>query len=364
MASVTGSSSGGTVGVKPSVRRAYRAVLQYIHSNRLTTGSRLPSQHVLREKLRFGNDTLGEAMQLLVANGHLTRQRKVGTVVSDPHRPSRGLWSVALTQSEVDHGFFGILSHHLRRHLAKDGCEDCTFLRVGVPRNRPHRLSDFPGLVETIKAGLVDVVITPEHLVTSEVLVYHLSGGPGVRFGMELDMESFMGQACRELVARGCRRIGLVGYKVSEYLGQYLWAQMEEALARACRGGPSWEMVARRDPSIAGGVQVAETLLRRPPKRRPDALILTDDYAVMGLTDRLREESEYRPRIVGLTNRQAPLLFALPVTRVEIDIEDVAERAVSMVMARLLNPREPLRVRQYRVRLGAEVEGGSRSPGS
>ena len=174
--------------VKPSVREAYRQVLRYIHGRRLGGGDRLPPQASFRKSLNLGNDTLGEAMQLLVTDGVLTRQRKTGTVVDDPARATQAVWTVAITQSDHEGiGFSGILEYHLRKHLGQQGCEDRTFFRRVTPQDRPHRLEDFSGLAEAVQAAQIDVVMTQEHLLTSKVLVYHMSGGPDVKFGMELD---------------------------------------------------------------------------------------------------------------------------------------------------------------------------------
>ena len=91
------------------------------------------------------------------------------------------------------------------------------------------------------------------------------------------------------------------------------------------------------------------------PADRPDGLILFDDYLTMGLTDRLGEQPTYRPEITTTANRQAPLLYSLPVMRFELDIEAIARTAVDMVMRRLLDPDTPLHVATYRPQMRMEA---------
>ena len=58
-----------------------------------------------------------------------------------------------------------------------------------------------------------------------------------------------------------------------------------------------------------------------------------------GLTAVLAPNSaNYCPQIVVQTNLQAPLAFALPVIHYEVNVEDLARRGASMLIARLRNP--------------------------
>jgi DNA-binding LacI/PurR family transcriptional regulator len=107
----------------------------------------------------------------------------------------------------------------------------------------------------------------------------------------------------------------------------------EEAISLHCGGGP------------VGGWRVAEQLLDMPEEKRPDGLIVIDDRIATGLTAALATaDGDYRPEMVVQTNRQSPLAFALPVVHFEVDVDELARRAVRNLMQRLLNPKLPFKV--------------------
>jgi len=340
-------------GASPSVRRAYREVLRYIHHHGLGNGDRLPSQAELRSDLELGNNVIGEAMQLLVSDGVLSRQRKAGTVINDTGRASQGVWTVAITQhGHEGMGFHAVLEYCLRKHLDAHGCEDKTFFRPAPPINRPHRLDDFHGLAEAVDAGIIDIIATTEHLKTDEpVLVFHLAAAPDSTFGIRADYDGMITQACGAMAMRGAGHIAWCTHSRQDYLGQQHERVIRAALQRSERLSLQWSLARYQGTSITGGRDLAQRLLAMPKADRPDALILGDDYVTMGLTDALRDQDAYRPLIATLSNQQVPLLFALPAMRLEIDTESVARRAAEMISQQLLNPGQPTRVERYQTQL-------------
>jgi len=350
-------SSSPAVGAQPSVRQAYRNVLRFIHGRRLRHGDRLPSQVELRHQMSLGNEPLAQAMRLLVRDGVLSRRRKTGTVVRDVHRAKQTVWTVGITQHDPHGtGYPGILEYYLRRLLVQQGCEDRTFFRPAPPRDRPHRLEDFHGLREAVDAGQLDVIVTPEYLLAGpDVLVFHLGEVPASSFGICPDLRTFLRAAMDELVCRGCRRITWYGGAQAGFLEQEMLQRRRRMMGRLRPDGVSASVRSLPEWTCRGGHELAGRLLKRPAGKRPEGVILMDDYATLGFTDRLRGQGEYRPSIVAVANRQIPLLFPLPVIRFEIDIEQVAQQAVRLLMRRLLNPEHPLSVETYPIHPVATV---------
>lgn len=341
--------------IKAGPRDAYRGIIRYIHAQHIEAGDRLPTHSQLQKELGVGNDVLSEAMSALVTDGVLVRRRRVGTILCDLSKAAQMVWSVGLTQHEHQgFGFAGILDYHLRKLLVQRGCCDRTFFRPVPPRDRPHYLDDFHGLAEAVQGGMIDAVITAEDLQTDErVLVCHLSANKDSVLGCRLDENAFLHLACGSLALRGCKRLA---WARTAPVGPY--SQKRESESRQCltqlrREGLHVDVIEYKRHSIEGGREIAEQCMAMSPKDRPDGLILMDDYVVMGLTDRLKDQKKYQPHIAGLTNRQAPLLFSLPVIRFEQDIEVLARTTVDLVMGQLMDPASESRVLPYQCQLVA-----------
>lgn len=341
--------------IKAGPRDAYRGIIRYIHAQRLEAGDRLPTHSQLQKELGMGNDVLSEAMSAMVADGVLVRRRRVGTILRDLSKAAQMVWSVGLTQHEHQgFGFAGILDYHLRKLLVQRGCCDRTFFRPVPPRDRPHYLDDFHGLAEAVQGGMIDAVITAEDLQTDEpVLVCHLSANKDSLLGCRLDENAFLHLACGALVLRGCKRIAWARAQPGGPYSRVRENESRQCLTQLRREGLHIEVIEYSRQSIDGGREIADQCMAMSPKDRPEGLILMDDYVVMGMTDRLKDQEKYRPLIVGLTTKQAPLLFSLPVVRLEQDIEVLARNTVDLVMGQLMDPTTESRVLPYQCQLVA-----------
>jgi len=57
----------------------------------------------------------------------------------------------------------------------------------------------------------------------------------------------------------------------------------------------------------------------------------------LGFQERLAEAGRWRPRLMVQTNRQTPFAYPLPVERFEVDVDDLARRAVALTLDRMLS---------------------------
>ncbi|OGV84191.1 MAG: hypothetical protein A3K19_27730 [Lentisphaerae bacterium RIFOXYB12_FULL_65_16] len=335
----------------PQTVRAQKALVRLVQARRLGPGAQLPNQAQLRALLGFSNDSLSAAMNRLVELGFLQRRRRVGTTVADPGATPPGLWRIGILTSspweEFVSPFDSQLLHYLQAHIGRRLCVPCIYfhtpgLRPAVPGDRR---PDFPGLTADLESGVVDGLMS-RFSVDGESATEAWDPGVPVCYagsweeapcGACIDYRELVVNGVELLAARGCRRIGLVSAapptaEFHRFWGGFTAAMKENGLSIR----PDRPVCSGQGPQ--GGRQVAAQLLALSPRQRPDGLMVVDDRICTGLCAGLREASDYRPVIVTHANHQAPLDFALPVTRIEVDIDALADRAVSMLLARVLDP--------------------------
>jgi DNA-binding LacI/PurR family transcriptional regulator len=337
------------------VVQAVKAVLRYAHSRRLKEGDRLPPQQSLRVELGFSNDTLTRAMGQLMHAGIITRKSKVGTVVADLGRPLPNLWSVALPSfpAEVvgEVPFLAQLLQFLQSGVRQAGHRCHVYPMGGRGNVESPSLTDFSGLEQDILSGAVDAVLTT--LATDErhwtwasrhnLPLCHTWWWETAACGVVIDQKPMVMQAASLLADQGCRRLALVAAEPPREGFSRFWEGFTEAAA-GLAGRIETLPLLHEGQGVLSGQRIAQRLLSMPSGARPDGLIAVDDRVTLGLTTTLVSAGDYRPKIVVQTNRQAPLSFALPVFRFEVDIEQIATAAVNQLQQRLPNPSLPPRL--------------------
>lgn len=334
----------------PEARRyqslaTYRKILRLIHENNLSVGDRLPPQADLMNILKGCQGTISEAMKWMVADGILTRRQKAGTFITSllPCNPLRRIWTVGIvTPSLQASPFYSILAHCLHRQLSLRNCTDRTYmLSPSAPNGEEvdtRSLSDFSGLSDDVSGGLVDGVVTATRLLSQDVPVCGVAGWSAPDFGIIIDEKEFILEASEQLIAQGANHIGIV----TKCRLNAEYRHVQEGYRAAARAFPDChfepEATYIGGNGISGGVLVADELLRRPASSRPSGLIIPDDMMAQGLTYRLRESGNYRPFCAVQTRLQTPSLFSLPVTAFEVDVEELAIRAVDLLIRKMINP--------------------------
>ncbi len=335
--------------------QAVKAVLRYAHGKGLRDGDRLPPQQQLRVTLGFSNDTLTRAMGQLMRAGVITRKSKVGTVVADLSRPLPNLWSVALPSfpaelvGEVP--FLAQLLQFLQSGIRQAG-HRCHVYAMERSRNVDSPvLADFSGLEQDILAGAVDAVLTTlttdaRHWAWAKqhnLPLCHTWWWEAAPCGVVIDQKPMVMQAAALLADQGCRRLALIAAEPPRKGFGRFWEGFTEA-ATALAGRIETLPLLQEGQGVLSGQKIAQRLLAMPAASRPDGLIAVDDRVTLGLTTTLVSAGDYRPKIVVQANRQAPLSFALPVFRFEVDIEQLASAAVNLLLERLPNPSLPPRL--------------------
>lgn len=333
-------------GSRPRVGAVARALVRMIHSTQPREGDRLPSQATLRARCGFSNDVLSPAMQLLTDHGLITRQRKVGTVIVDPERPVHDLWRIGIApvHAITSETFYAQLLNLVQIHLQAAGARVTLFLMPsGAHRNQGFKLTHWTRLAEACEAGQLDGLIAIA-MIDGEDWEYHRRRGLEIAHagswelapaGAVIDQSRMVRESVRLLHERGCRRIGMVAQGPPCQGYERFWTGLRAGAAAVGLAEPNvrgWY----GGLGAAGGWRVGEQLLAVPAAERPDGLVIAEDRLANGLTAALvGGDSRYRPQIVVQTNRQAPLAFALPVIHFDVDLDELARRAVTNLMRRV-----------------------------
>ncbi len=336
--------SGGSV--EKRAGQTARALLRLIHDQRLLAGDRLPAQEALRRALKVGNGRINAAMRLLVRNGILQRQTKTGTVVKQPDALLPNFWTVGLPafvpHEPGGHSFFVHLHHSLEMCLLQAGCRIRVYVQPCNPDGVPRSLGLYEDLLADADDGELDAVVSPVVIEPRDEVGGRLRGIPAVHVAASetepcavlIDRFELARQAVQRLAGQGGRHLALVMHGSLDAAFRGGWDGFRAGLAEAGEVvGESTPWVTGR--GLEGGVQAARELLARPADRRPDGLVVMDDWIAHGLADLLRRESDYRPLLAVQTSRQVPLGFALPVIRYEVDIDALARQAVDLCLAGL-----------------------------
>lgn len=338
----------------PRVREASKQLLRHIADENLQPGDRLMSQGELRAALGFSNNTLTPAMASLTRMGVLRRQRGMGTVVVDPAAVDKELWNLALpvfsTEVILNSPFFAQLSQclHSRSRELGYGCTLYSSLRDASTQS--NKAEHLPGLTDACAEGSVDAVISPvllhdsvvKQLEELSIPVCHVGPWDPISNGVAIDQRQMAIEATRVLVGKHCRRIALVCQPMPDRKRPRYFQGYAQAMKAA---GLEVRTAFLDGLGTEAGRRVATELLGMPADERPDGLILLDDWTAMGVAAQLRSATEYRPELAVQVNRQAPLTFALPIFRFEVDIAALAFAAVGMAAERLLNRSLPNEIR-------------------
>ncbi len=323
------------------VLRTYKRLVQYLHEEDVRVGDRLPPQADLRRLLGKNNYTLGAAMQALVNQGVLARKTGAGTVVTDLAAIGKVPWSVGVATIEApvdgELSVFANLTLRVQTRLNRLGCRCvCYSHPVSTAQDR---LRMFGLLERDLEDELLDglvmlTILDPNEwagLRARRIPVVHLPFWEKAPCGVIIDRRELTRQASQRFTRMGCRRLGIVSVD-SGVVG-----------TGSRDAGPNGHCPEFLDGrfGIAGGERVGNELLARPAAKRPDALIVLDDYIALGLTNVLARDNAYRPQIAVQVHRQLPLRYALPVHAYAIDLERLVDQAIDLLRNRLLRPTAP-----------------------
>jgi DNA-binding LacI/PurR family transcriptional regulator len=285
-------------------------------------GGRLPDRKALAGELGTCQRTLQDALDQLVEEGFVeVGPRKKGTLVAT-HPPHLSRYRLIFPFGPDDWGQFWHALEAAARELTTERREFAPFYGLNGHRS----IDEFQAVVNEAHtrsvAGLIFASSADELLGTP---LFDQPGIPRVAIAVEgqlpgipkvfVDLEDFMMQSVKHLVARGRRRLALLSADGS--------ALFERALAAHGLSARSvWEQFAgKHNPQAAR--HVVELLMHPGQSERPDGLIVSDDNLLTAAGEGLLAAGVRVPEdvnVVAITNFPNLVPCAVPVTRIGFDI--------------------------------------------
>ena len=341
-----------------------RAIIRYILDQELKTGDKLPSQNELRRELDFSHNSMTPAMNLLVESGMLERKRRLGTVIVDTNAVPSGLWRGALAFGVLDITpackFETILSRYVQERVQRAGCHVRSYiLNYDKFRTCPHELSDFGLLEADLQSGRLDAVISPAFFSTTayeqaesfSVPLCNIGGWEDVPFRVELDTRDLVSKSATILKEKCCRSITVImdckfqanifEYIKSEIVGSSKYYNIKFDFIH----GTGDEDDARK---------AADKLMSMSANERPEGLIILNDILALALTSIISNYG-YSPAIVVQSNKQIPLFYPVPVTKLEFDMEKLAETSINTVLNKVKHPSLPVSIENIKAKAPEEA---------
>ncbi|HAI10902.1 MAG TPA: hypothetical protein DCM28_04315 [Phycisphaerales bacterium] len=334
----------------PQALKAYRMILRYLRSRKVTVGDLVPSQPELRQELSFSNDTLTRAMKWLVEDGVLERKQRAGTMVLDMAKARLDDHTVMLAMvphtTLPDEPFYGHLLRALEGYVREILGANVRIMAHVVDKqgNATWPMHTFPGLEAMVREGDIDAVICPiavDPVATSKLVELgvpwlHVSSWEKTAHGVVIDQKPMMLQACEMLAKRGCKKLGVVTKDArAKHHNRYWNALIQSSEMLGFTALPAIEA---GDISLEAGRQLARRILKIPARQRPDGMIVINDVLASGLTDVLRDQETYRPEIAVQANVPGTLIFGLPVIRFDVDVYQLAQQVVELLRSSWLSP--------------------------
>jgi len=309
----------------------------------LPIDAQLPAVAAIRTELGVSQDTVAKALAQLESQGLIERNHRKGIFVAN--RLATG--EIAIVMSE----------NYLGPNASPTYARQCSLLRQELHEVNPKwsvnlhlGVSTVPGHEMPATLDLLDPAVLPR---LRGVLTFHPllevgdklreAGVPVVCFGAGLDacpgvamaMERMLRDGIRHLADVGCRNVALLHAK---YVGKKPFGRDRTPVAAAAAAECG---LAFRDEWFGyeeGGWGERcgyELFIRIWDKTdRPDGVMVDDDVLCRGVLQAIQELRLEMPRdlrLVTHASRGIDLPYPRPVTRMEFDLHDIADKAVRML---------------------------------
>lgn len=353
-----------------SVKRAESPVFQIasrirqmIHDAKLQPGTKLPTNQMLSAELQVDASAVQRALAQLVKEGLLVRTRRVGTFIAEP--PKKKLERLAFYY-QAEEGKFNEFGRALLAEITDLGHKQGFAVEVfgdtrklALSEERPPDDLSRHARTRWVQ-GLVAPGVPPERVrwMESIPIPFATLSSNSYPHSLNWDRREMARAAIRQLVARGCKKIGVVTCLLahdhpdadSYQLG--LWRGLKEALEEAgleiCPerliGIDSPQTDLQRDHASTG-YEFCDHLWRNlPPDKRPDGLFIYPDSMAVGAILALSMHSVRIPEdlhIVLHTNAEFPVFCPFPADRLVVRVKDAAAALVGHIRDQLAGRTTP-----------------------
>lgn len=352
--------------VKSPVFQIAEKLRVMIRGGELQPGMRLPSTRDLAGQLSVDPMAVHRALAKLTKEGLLVRTLRVGTFVAEP---PKGLKRIAyyhrpVSPRQLGHFERAVLSEINRIGYAKGFVvEVINDLRASeVSAVEPH-----PELVRYARSrwiqGVVSASLSPERVkwFTALSVPHATISTLNQPHTVNWSREGIVERAVRQLVARGCKKIGMIAPLLmhedpgADSYGLGFYHGIRDTLAKLglplnpdwLVGIPSLSQTVEENELTAFGFEAFNRLWDRADK--PDGLFIYPDTLATGALMALGMRSIAVPeqlKLVLHTNAEFPLFCPFPADRLVTKAADAAEALVAHIRAQLDNRTAPPRVLQ------------------
>ncbi len=326
---------------------AKQALIRYVQDAHLQVGDKLPGRDVLQHELKLSGATIFRALQALRDEEVFEMRDKVGTFVKSAEITSKIGRSIGILLPDRDHpsAFICMLSLYIQYTLIQQGCLPVPFLRRDVDQWLPSGVDDIPGLEYALSndkldgvIDLCDVFIAPEDHRFDHIPFIFVGNSDNAKCSVGVDLLGYLGAAMERAARGGFRRPAMVGSA-----GTYAQKVMNPTFRRLVKehgfAPESADYLLEADSPVHGRYWV-RPLLELPPERRPDVLILMDEWVGNDLLTALRLDpravDSYRPCVIASLNVEQPITLAADRVLVyRKSLKELAHRAVAYLLRRL-----------------------------
>lgn len=325
------------------------ALICHITDMRLKPGDKLPSQNALREHLKVGAFTIQRAINALRSDGILETKPNKGVFVCNVDVNGYvgreiGLVSMWRTFSPS----VASLMQCLQLQLHKQACQCKLFLRNSDQMTEVDSLSFFDGLKRCIECKRIQGLITTVSFDQAAWDFFREQGLPVISLGTassnagcKVQAGNILPKAFALASERGFRNPALLhsGYPFTQEIKSAFSALCKMPVDAYCRFSFP-EMTVEDAPRERAQVihRILDDFLAIPPSRRPDVLIIPDDFITVTVNQYLMQKRlagcPWKPHLIYWTNKQIPIFQAGDIAGdyFEYDIMKTAEKAVSLML--------------------------------
>lgn len=337
-------------------------IRQMIQNAELRPGMKLPPTRALASQLSVDPTAVHRSLAQLVKEGLLVRTPRVGTFVAEP--PSK-LRRLAFYHRPTTPGYFGSFDRALLTEITRIGHQSGFSVEMfsdtrkpGISADEPH-----PELIRHARTRWIQGVVCSS---VSPAVVKWIAGLP-VPYAMMSSADAphtfswgageMVELAIRQLVARGCRKIGaIVPSRVFEdpkatprelaFIRALVKTLDESGLVinRDWFGGQEPDDGPIREPQMAGfGFNTFNRIWERCAKTKagvPDGLFLWPDILAGGALMAIGMRGLHVPRDLKLlvhANAELPMFCPFPVDRLVFRAADTASALVNYIRCQLAN---------------------------
>lgn len=326
-----------------------QALICHITDMRLNPGDKLPSQNVLREHLKVGAFTIQRAINALRSDGILETKPYKGVFVRNVDINGYvgreiGLVSMWRTFSPS----VASLMQCLQLQLHKQACQCKLFLRNSEQMTEVDTLSIFDGLRRCIESKRIQGLITTVSFDQATWDFFQEQGLPIISLGTasrnggyKVQAGSIIPQAFSLAHERGYEHPALLhsGYPFTREIRSAFSSLCNLPVKTYCRFLFP-EMIVHDIPRERAQIihRILDEFLAMPQSRRPDVLIIPDDFITVTVNQYLMKKrlagGLWTPHLIYWTNKQIPIFQTGDIAGdyFEYDIMKTAEKAVSLML--------------------------------